>query len=115
MQDQIHEGLQADLDRTLGGPYFRGIKFRLARVTLPAEVQKAINDAQAQFAQVARARAQVQQAEQQRQAALKLASVYTRSPQLAQIEMIRELARLPQGSNVYIGVQPLVGPTAAQR
>lgn len=109
VQDQIDKGLQEDIDATLGGAYFKDIRFRLARVTLPEEVQSAINSAQAQFAQIAKARAQVQQAEQQRLAGLKLASLYERSPALAQIEMIRELAKLPQGSNVYIGVQPVIG------
>ena len=108
VQDQIDEGLQDDIDQTLGAAYFKGIKFRLSRITLPDEVQNAINEAQAQFAQVAKARAQVQQAKQQRLAGLQLARLYANSPALAQIEQIKELAKLPQGSNVYIGVQPVV-------
>lgn len=112
VQDQIDKGLQDDIATTLGGAYFKDIRFRLARVTLPDEVQSAINTAQAQFAQISKARAQVQQAEQQRLAGLKLAALYARSPALAQIEMIRELAKLPRGSNVYIGVQPVIGAPA---
>jgi hypothetical protein len=84
-------------------------------VTLPGQLQLAINEAQAQFAQVAKARAQVQQAEQQRLAGLKLAELYERAPALAQIEMIRELAKLPQGSNVYLGVQPVAAVPATTR
>ena len=109
VQDQIDEGLQQSIDQTLGGSYFKDLKFRLARVTLPDQIQLAINEAQAQFAQVSKAKAQVRQAEQQRLAGLKLAELYERAPALAQIEMIRELAKLPSGSNVYIGVQPVVG------
>jgi hypothetical protein len=108
VQDQIDKGLEADIQLTLNAPYFKDVKFRLSRVTLPAEVQVAINQAQAQFAQVAKARAEVQQAKQRRLAGLQLAQLYARSPALAQIEQIKELAKLPQGSNIYIGVQPIV-------
>jgi hypothetical protein len=108
VQDQIDKGLEADILQTLNAQYFKDVKFRLSRVTLPDEVQVAINQAQAQFAQVAKARAEVQQAKQRRLAGLQLAELYSRSPALAQIEQIKELAKLPQGSNVYIGVQPIV-------
>ena len=112
VQDQIVAGVQEDISRALGAPYFRDVKFRLVRVTLPDEVQRAINDAQAAFAAIARARAQVQQAEQQRRAALKLANLYARSPALAQLEMIRELGKLPEGANIFFGVQPVVSAPA---
>lgn len=114
VQDDIDSGLAQDIQTTLGEQYFHDIRFRLSRVTLPDKVQAAINDAQAQFALVARARAQVQQAQQQRLAGLKLADLYRRSPALAQIEQIRELAKLPRGSNVYIGIQPIVATPAGR-
>jgi hypothetical protein len=114
VQAQIDTGLDEDIEKTLGASYFKGIRFRLSRVTLPQQLQLAINEAQAQFAQVSKAKAQVRQAEQQRLAGLKLAQLYERAPALAQIEMIRELSKLPQGSNVYIGVQPVVGAPASR-
>src|SRR5207249_4648270 len=59
---RISRTLQRDLTRTIGQRYLRKIRVRIARVVLPAQVQTAIDRAQAQFASVNTSRAQLQQA-----------------------------------------------------
>ena len=44
---RIERSLRADLTRTLGGEYFRDIRVRIARVTLPGNVQHAVDGVQA--------------------------------------------------------------------
>ena len=58
----INDSLQQDLTATLGGPYITGVRFNLAKITLPKQVQDAINKAQAAFAAVTEAQARVAQA-----------------------------------------------------
>ena len=59
VQQAINASLGEDLRRTLGGDFFKGIRFNLVRITLPAKVQRAVDDAQAAFAQVTQAQARV--------------------------------------------------------
>lgn len=65
VQDAVAAGLDKDLVATLGGTtkarFFKNIKFVITRVDLPGKIQDAINDAQAQFAQVSKINAQVEQ------------------------------------------------------
>jgi hypothetical protein len=105
IQSEIDSGLQTDLNSTLGGAYFANIKFRLARVTLSDELQSAVEEAQAAYANVAQAQAKIETAEKTAQANAKLAEQYKQYPVLAQIEMIKNL---PSGANVYFGVSPTV-------
>ena len=62
VQEAINSSLGQDLRGTLGGDFFTGIRFNLVRITLPAKVQAAVDDAQAAFAQVTQAQARVQSA-----------------------------------------------------
>lgn len=107
IQEDVEQGVTEELNRALGREYFKNVSFRLVRVQLEPRIQEAINDALAAFAQVTQAKAQVEQAEQQRLAAEKLATIYERSPALAQIQMIREAKGL-SGATIYIGVNPVV-------
>jgi hypothetical protein len=107
IQEKVEQGVTEQLNAAFGHPYFKAISFRLVRVQLEPEIQAAINTALSAFAQVTQAKAQVEQAEQQRIAAEKLASVYEQSPALAEIQMIREAKNLPN-ANIYIGVSPTV-------
>ena len=59
-QDAIARTLQADLDDTLGGKFFEGIKFRLRGVSFAPEVQAQITRAQATRTAVATARLDAQ-------------------------------------------------------
>lgn len=70
IQDAINANLQSDLRTTLGSAdkghpsddYFKNIRFNLAKVDLPPAVQTAIDKAQANFAAVSAAQADVQKA-----------------------------------------------------
>lgn len=102
VQEEVESGVKAEVKRKLGDDYLTGITFQLVKVKLPDKIQAAIDDAQASFAGISKSQALKEQAEQQKQAAEKLAAVYERSPALAQIQMIREAKELPAGTNVNI-------------
>lgn len=70
IQDQINSSLEADIKDTLGVDYFYegpnkpGIRFLLAKITLPTRIQNEIDNAQAAYAAVNTSAAKVQQAHQ---------------------------------------------------
>jgi hypothetical protein len=99
VEQAIDRALEADLAETLGGDYFWKIHFRIARVSLPANVQTAINIAQASYAGVADTRALARQARYRNQANRLLAETYDKSPALAKVE---ELKAIPKGSTVIL-------------
>jgi len=99
VEQAIDRALEADLASTLNGSYFWKIHFRIARVTLPANVQSAINVAQASYAGVADAKAKVRQARYHNRANRLLAETYDKSPALAKVE---ELKAIPKGSTVIL-------------
>jgi regulator of protease activity HflC (stomatin/prohibitin superfamily) len=101
IQRSINESLTQDIQSTLGGGYFTNIRFNLSRVTLPENVQRAIDEAQSAFAEVSRARARVRQAEFQNRANRLLARTYSESPELAQIEAIKAI---PEGAEVIFNL-----------
>jgi hypothetical protein len=125
IQNDVDQGLHQDIDQVLGQSYFKRIHFQLVRPTLPDNIQNAINDAQAAFAQVAKARAQVAQARQQRLAAEQLANLYRRSPELARIRELEILCGSGPnstghsggcpGAQVFLGVNPVVTTGAGGR
>jgi regulator of protease activity HflC (stomatin/prohibitin superfamily) len=95
----INRALAADLADTLNGRYFWRIHFRIARVALPANVQAAINTAQASYAGVANAEAKARQARYQNRANELLAKTYNKSPALAKVEQLKSI---PKGSTVIL-------------
>jgi hypothetical protein len=99
VEKAINRALQRDLAETLNGNYFWKIHFRIARVTLPANVQAAINVAQASYAGVADAKAKARQARYHNRANRLLAQTYDKSPALAKVE---ELKAIPKGSTVIL-------------
>jgi hypothetical protein len=131
IQQAVATGMQTEMEDTLGDEYLTGWRFVMQQPMLEREVQDAINRSQAAYANVSVQRAAKDAAEQQRQAAEKLAAVYESSPALAQIEMLRILcgtnAALAQtqrnaqdtsgcnGANVYLGVDPVVTIPAGAR
>lgn len=98
IQDAINKSLQADLASTLGGPFFTNVRFNLAKITLPAAIQSAIEKAQSAFAGVTEAQAQVQQAKAQAQANVLRQQGYAQCPACAQID---ELKAIPSTVTVY--------------
>jgi regulator of protease activity HflC (stomatin/prohibitin superfamily) len=98
----INRSLEGELTNTLGNHYFWGLRFRIARVSLPANVQTAIDRAQASYADVADARAKARQATYQNRRNQRLAQTYDRSPALANIEALKALQSIPKGSTVIL-------------
>jgi regulator of protease activity HflC (stomatin/prohibitin superfamily) len=99
IERRINRSLERDLTRALGQHYFWDIRFRVDRVTLPLNVQKAVDDAQAQFAAVNSARAELKQAKYRAQRNRLLGDSYNRSPGLTTIEALRAV---PRGSTVIL-------------
>jgi hypothetical protein len=99
VERSINLSLATDLSQTLSGNYFWRIHFRIARVTLPDNVQAAINVAQASYAGVADAKAKARQVRYQNRANRLLAETYNKSPALAKVE---QLKAIPKGSTVIL-------------
>ena len=89
IEQRIDQGLAGDLLGTIGQPYFRDLRFRLVRVTLPGPVQQAIDEAQAEYANVSRDKARVRQARYQAERTRLLGRAYRENPSLATIDAIR--------------------------
>jgi regulator of protease activity HflC (stomatin/prohibitin superfamily) len=91
--NRISVALQHDLTKTLGQAYFYDIRMRISRVTLPKNVQDAVDDAQAKYVQVNGARAELKQARYQQQRNRLLGESYNESPALANIDAIKALPK----------------------
>ena len=96
---RISHALEQDFTRTIGLPYIRDVRMRIARVTLPKGVQVAIDDAQAQFAAVNGARAELRQAQFRAERNRLLGEEFNRSPGLVTVETMRAI---PAGSTVIV-------------
>jgi hypothetical protein len=107
IQDDINSNLQTDIRSTLGDDYFKNIKFNLAKVDLPPKVQVAIDQAQAAFADVSQAQAQVQRADLEAQANEKRQQGYLKCPTCARIDALKALPPNLQalGGNVALGIK----------
>jgi regulator of protease activity HflC (stomatin/prohibitin superfamily) len=99
IEERIDASLSRDLVATIGQPYFRDLRFRLVRVTLPDPVQTAIDDAQAEYANISRDKARVKQARYQARRTRLLGRAYRENPSLATIDAIRAA---PQKSTVIV-------------
>jgi regulator of protease activity HflC (stomatin/prohibitin superfamily) len=98
IQNAVNVSLAEDLKSTLGAEFITGIHFNLSRVTLPKEVQDAVDQAQAAFAKVTEAQAKVAQARAEAEANKARQDGYNKCPTCAEIE---KLKALPQGITVY--------------
>ncbi len=96
VQNSLNTGLQSDLNATLTAPgttdaYFGNIHFRLTKVDLPKNVQEAIDNAQASFAQVTQAQAKVKSANLEAQANEQRQHGYEHCPACAQIDTLKAI------------------------
>lgn len=91
VQDAVQRGLAGDLETTLGRAYFKEdtVQFKLKAVTLPGQVQNAINAAQSAFAEVSKAQASVQSAKADAQANRIREAGYTKCPTCAAIDSVK--------------------------
>lgn len=91
VQLAINKSLQTDLNQTLGGNFLGNIRFNLVRITLPEQVQNAVNDAQAAFAQVTQAQAIKEKAHQEALANEERQQGYAQCPACAQIDTLKAI------------------------
>lgn len=91
IQNSINTSLLADLNQTLGGPFITDVRFNLAKITLPGEVQSAINRAQAAFAAVTEAQAKVAQAKADAAANEQRQHGYQQCPACATIDTLKAI------------------------
>lgn len=98
VQDAVNQSMKTDLNATLGGEYLTNIHFALNKVTLPPNVQDAVDKAQAAYAAVSESQAKVAQAMADAKANETRQQGYNACPTCAQID---ELKALPSGVTVF--------------
>ncbi|MEV0148034.1 MULTISPECIES: SPFH domain-containing protein [unclassified Nonomuraea] len=103
VQNAVNASLARDLPGTLGGDFLTGLRFTLARVTLPPEVQQAVDRSLAADAAVSEAQAKVEQAKAEAAANRARQQGYDACPACAEIEKLKSL---PQGITVYAPGNP---------
>jgi regulator of protease activity HflC (stomatin/prohibitin superfamily) len=91
IQDSINTSLEQDLQSTLGGNYIVGVKFNLAKISLPQQLQTAINSAQAAFAAVTEAQARVASAKADADANAQRERGYRNCPACATIDTLKAI------------------------
>lgn len=91
VQTAINSSLGDDLTQTLGGRFLTDIRFNLVRVTLPEQVQQAVDSAQAAFAKVTEAQARVAQAKADAQANEQRQRGYQQCPACAVIDELKAI------------------------
>lgn len=103
VQNAVNTALARDLPQTLGGDFLTGMHFTLAKVSLPAEVQQAVDRSLAASAAVSEAQAKVAQARAEADANRARQDGYDKCPACAEIDKLRAL---PQGITVYAPGNP---------
>ena len=98
VQSAVNDGFTKDVDDVLGVPILIHPRFVLSKVDLPANVQEAINKAQAAFAGVTESQAALQRAQIDAQADAARQNGYNGCPTCAQIDVLKAL---PQGLTTY--------------
>jgi regulator of protease activity HflC (stomatin/prohibitin superfamily) len=91
VQNAINTSLAQDLQTTLGDRFLIDLHFNLVRVTLPDEVQTAVDQAQAAFAAVSQAQAKVAQAKADAQANEIRQQGYAACPACATIDEMKSI------------------------
>jgi regulator of protease activity HflC (stomatin/prohibitin superfamily) len=91
IQNAINTSLRADLHSELGGEYLTGLRFILRGVTLPPQVQDAVDDAQAAFGAVSLSEAHVKQAALDAKANRIRQSGYRGCPACAKIDQLKAI------------------------
>ena len=114
VQTGVERTLAADLNDTLGGPYFQNVRFRLQQIRLPAQLEEAIAKANSARANVETQRLNAEAASNQARAARRLAKAYRSNPYAGLIEFAKSL---PEDSRPIINMNlgGGRGPTLAIR
>lgn len=103
VQNAVNGSLARDLPAMLGGDFLTGLRFTLVKVTLPGEVQKAVDRSLSASAAVSEAQAKVAQARAESEANQARQDGYDKCPSCAEIEKLKSL---PQGITVYAPGNP---------
>ena len=91
VQQAIAKALNSDLSGNLGGSYFKNVQVIVSAVRLPDTVQKAVDEAQAQFAEVNKTRADLQRAEIRKKVNATLGASYRACPACAEIDALKSI------------------------
>jgi regulator of protease activity HflC (stomatin/prohibitin superfamily) len=91
VQAAIAKALNSDLSGNLGGSYFKSVQVIVSAVRLPDTVQKAVDDAQAQFAEVNKTRADLQRAQIRKKVNDTLGRSYENCPACAEIDALKSI------------------------
>ena len=91
VQQAIGKALNEDLSGNLGGQYFKNVQVIVSAVRLPETVQKAVDEAQAQFAEVNKTRADLQRARIRKQVNDTLGRSYENCPACAEIDALKSI------------------------
>ena len=91
VQKAIGDALNDDLSSNLGGSYFKNVQVIVSAVRLPDTVQKAVDEAQAQFAEVNKTRADLQRARIRKQVNDTLGASYENCPACAEIDALKSI------------------------
>jgi hypothetical protein len=91
VQSAISEALNEDLNRNLEGAFFKSVQVVVSGVRLPERVQQAVDEAQAQFAEVNKSRADLQRAQIRKQVNDTLGRSYENCPACAQIDALKSI------------------------
>lgn len=110
VQQAIDTALQNDINATLGGDYFTGIRFTLNKVDVPPNVQEAINQAQTAFANVSKSQAAIAAAQADAKANETRQQGYNACPICAQIDLMKaipdHITTWAPGAGVTISPKP---------
>jgi hypothetical protein len=87
LEQAIVDELNKELEASMGQQYLTITAFNIAKVTLPGEVQKAVDDAQAEYAQLSGKQAELANAKLEAEKQALLAKAYENSPALLQKEI----------------------------
>jgi hypothetical protein len=91
VQSAIAKALNEDLSGNLGAQYFKDVQVIVSAVRLPDQVQKAVDDAQAKFAEVNQSRADLQRAKIRKQVNDTLGRSYENCPACAEIDALKSI------------------------
>ena len=91
VQKAISSALNNDLSSNLAGNYFKNVQVVVSAVRLPERVQTAVNEAQAQFAEVNKANADLQKARIRKQVNDTLGRSYENCPACAEIDALKSI------------------------
>ncbi len=89
LQAAIVKALNDQLATDMGEKYLTFTDFRIAKVTLPANVQAAVDNAQAEYAKLSGKQAELDNAKLEAEKQALLAQAYEKSPALLQLEIAK--------------------------